>query len=172
MKKYESQNNINNNIFPVIVVSTAYFFLNYNDSKYPQGVNINSSDRVLIIAPHPDDESIACAGIIRYCIENKIPVYVVVVTNGGNGDLGLTRYHESLNATRILGLPSDDITFFEYTQGVDSLFNENWDEPIGINGNHTPNFSYQKIQAPLGFEWVVRNKPICDVLLLFADNFT
>ena len=73
--------------FLLIVVSTAYFFLSYNDSKYPQGININSSDRVLIIAPHPDDESIACAGVIRYCIENKIPVYVVVVTNGGNGDL-------------------------------------------------------------------------------------
>ena len=128
----------------LIVVSGAYFFHTYNDNKYPQGINITSSDRVLIIAPHPDDESIASAGVIRYCIENKIPVYVVVVTNGGNGDLGLTRYHESLNATKILGLPSDDITFFEYTQGVDSLFNENWDKPIGINGNHTPDFAYQK----------------------------
>jgi LmbE family N-acetylglucosaminyl deacetylase len=147
----------------LIVVSSAYIFLTYNDSKYPQGININSSDRVLIIAPHPDDESIACAGVIRYCIENKIPVYVVVVTNGGNGDLGVTRYHESLNATKILGLQSDNITFFEYTQGVDSLFNENWDKPIGINGNHTPNFAYQKnttfkgVSLEKNFESVITN---------------
>ena len=115
-----------------------------NDVKYPQSPNFTSSDRVLVVAPHPDDETIASAGVIRYCIKNNIPVYVVVVTDGGSGNLGVTRYHESLNATKILGLPSNNITFFEYVQGIDSLFNENWDKPILVFGNHTPNFAYQK----------------------------
>lgn len=115
-----------------------------NDVKYPQSPNITSSDRVLVIAPHPDDETIASAGVIRYCLKNNISVYVVVVTDGGSGNLGVIRYHESLNATKILGLPSDNITFFEYVQGVDSLFNENWDKSILVFGNHTPNFAYQK----------------------------
>ncbi len=149
--------------FLLIVGSSAYAYITYNDTKYTQGVNITSSDRVLIVAPHPDDETIACAGVIRYCLENKIPVYVVVVTNGGNGELGVTRYHESLNATKILGLPSDNITFFEYTQGVDSLFNENWNKPIFINGNYTSDFAYEKNAPYIGvsleknFETVITN---------------
>lgn len=96
------------------------------------------------MAPHPDDESIACAGVIRYCVKNNIPVYLVVVTNGGSGNTGMTRYPESLNATKILGLPSNNITFFEYTQGVDLLFNMNWDKPVNVCGNHTTIFAYQK----------------------------
>jgi len=149
--------------FLLIVGSSAYAYITYNDTKYTQRANITSSDRVLIVVPHPDDETIACAGVIRYCLENKIPVYVVVVTNGGNGGLGLTRYHESLNATQILGLPSDNITFFEYTQGVDSLFNENWDKPICINGNYTPDFAYEKntpytgVSLEKNFETVITN---------------
>ncbi len=149
--------------FLLIVGSSVYAYFTYNDTKYNQGVNITSSDRVLIVAPHPDDETIACAGIIRYCIENKIPIYVVVVTNGGNGEFGVTRYHESLNATKILGLPSDNITFFEYTQGVDSLFNENWNKPISINGNYTPDFAYEKntpytgVSLENNFETVINN---------------
>jgi LmbE family N-acetylglucosaminyl deacetylase len=43
-----------------------------------------------------------------------------------------------------LGLPSHNISFFEYTQGVDSLFNTNWDKTLNVYGNHTPSFAYQK----------------------------
>jgi len=126
------------------IVFSAYVYDTNNDIKYSQSPSITSSDRVLIVAPHPDDETIACAGVIRYCIENNIPVYVVVVTNGGSGNMGIMRYHESLNATKILGLPSTDITFFEYTEGVDSLFNTNWNKPLNVYGNQTPNFAYQQ----------------------------
>ncbi len=132
--------------FILLLGFSAYAYNNNSDiAKYPHGPNITSSDRVLIVAPHPDDETIATAGVIRYCIENNIPIYVVVITNGGSGELSITRYHESLNATRILGLPPNNITFFDYTPGVDSLFNENWDKPIDVYGDHTQNaFAYQK----------------------------
>ena len=137
-------------VFLVVSLSLLFFstFTHTNSSsptKYPQGLNITSSDRILIVAPHPDDETIATAGVIRYCVENNIPVYVVVVTDGGSGQLGVTRYHESLNATGILGLSGDNITFFDYTQGLDSLFNENWDRSINNYGNHTRDvFAYQQ----------------------------
>ena len=137
-------------VFLVVSLSLLFFstFTHTNSSsptKYPQGLNITSSDRILIVAPHPDDETIATAGVIRYCVENSIPVYVVVVTDGGSGQLGVTRYHESLNATGILGLSSDNITFFDYTQGLDSLFNENWDRSINNYGNHTQDvFAYHQ----------------------------
>ena len=131
----------------LIFGTSAYAYTSNNDIKYNHGINLTSTDRVLIVAPHPDDETIGGGGVIRYCLEHNIPIYVVVVTNGGSGSLGVTRYHESLNATSKLGLPPSNITFFEYTQGVDSLFNENWDKSIDINGNHTSNFAYQR-KAP------------------------
>lgn len=131
-------------LFIILLGVSVYAYNSNGTPKNPHGPNITSSDRVLIFAPHPDDETIATAGVIRYCLENNIPVYVVVVTDGGSGELGVTRYHESLNATEILGLPNSNITFFEYTQGVDSLFNENWDKPINVYCNHTSNFAYQQ----------------------------
>jgi len=145
----------------------AYAYTSNNDIKYNHGINLTSSDRVLIVAPHPDDETIGGAGVIRYCLEHNIPIYVVVVANGGSGSLGVTRYHESLNATSKLGLPSSNITFFEYTQGVDSLFNENWDKPIDINGGHTSNFAYQRMHHITGFRLnriLKRLSPISNLL--------
>jgi LmbE family N-acetylglucosaminyl deacetylase len=150
-------------VFLLIFGTSVYAYTSNNDIKYTHSINITSTDRVLIVAPHPDDETIGGAGIIRYCLENNIPVYVVVVTNGGSGSLGRTRYNESLKATSILGLPSSNITFFEYTQGVDSLFNENWDRTIDINGNHTSNFAYQNnapyngVSLEQNFEAVITN---------------
>ena len=150
-------------ILLLIFGTSVYAYNSTNDIKYDHGINLTSSDRVLIVAPHPDDETIGGAGVIRYCLENNIPIYVVVVTNGGSGSLGVTRYYESLNATNQLGLPSSNITFFEYTQGVDSLFNENWNKPIDINGNHTSFFAYQRdapyngVSIEQNFETVINN---------------
>ncbi len=135
-------------IFFILIISVGAYAYgdNNNVSKYPQGPNITSSDRVLYIAPHPDDETLGGAGIIRYCVEHNIPIYVVVVTTGGRGNLGIQRYGESLNATKILGLPRKDITFFEYPEAVQSLFTTNWDSdnPVQADGNHTTKpFAYQ-----------------------------
>lgn len=150
-------------VLVLIFGTSAYAYTSNNDIRYDHGIDLTSSDRVLIVAPHPDDETIGSGGVIRYCLEHNIPVYVVVVTNGGSSSLGVRRYHESINATNQLGLPSSDITFFEYTQGVDSLFNENWDKPININGGHTPNFAYQQdapyngVSLEQNFETVITN---------------
>lgn len=37
---------------------------------------------VLVVAPHPDDEALGCAGVIMQAIENKKRVGIVLVTNG------------------------------------------------------------------------------------------
>ena len=147
-----------------LIFGTSVYAYTFNTAiKHDNSINLTSSDRVLIVAPHPDDETIGGGGVIRYCLEHNIPVYVVVVTNGGSGSLGVTRYHESLNATSKLGLPSSNITFFEYTQGVDSLFNENWNKPIDINGGHTSDFAFQKdapyngVSLEQNFETVITN---------------
>lgn len=44
---------------------------------------LNSVTAVVIIAPHPDDESLGTGGLIAECAERGIPVRVIMVTDGG-----------------------------------------------------------------------------------------
>lgn len=46
------------------------------------------AERVLIIAPHPDDEVIGCGGVILNYLEQGSDVTVVIVTNGEFGCFG------------------------------------------------------------------------------------
>ena len=41
--------------------------------------------KVLIMAPHPDDEILGCGGIMAKFQKKEIPVFVVIVTNGHIG---------------------------------------------------------------------------------------
>jgi LmbE family N-acetylglucosaminyl deacetylase len=44
------------------------------------------TDRVLVLAPHCDDEILGCGGIMAKYIASNIPVYVAIITNGNIGD--------------------------------------------------------------------------------------
>ena len=46
------------------------------------------SDRVLVIAPHPDDETLGCGGTIARHVEAGSQVRVLIVTDGGNSRAG------------------------------------------------------------------------------------
>lgn len=133
-------------VFLLIILGLAILLYNSNNiAPLEQGPNITSSDRVLIVAPHPDDETIACGGVIRYCVKNNIPISVVVITNGGRGQLCPIRYHETISATSILGLSKENIIFLDYPQALQYLFHDNWNIPWEEDGNSTKNvYAYQK----------------------------
>lgn len=40
---------------------------------------------VLVIAPHPDDETLGCGGIIAQMLQNDVTVAVLLVTDGNGG---------------------------------------------------------------------------------------
>ncbi len=68
----------------------------------------------LVIAPHPDDETLAAGGLIALLRENGVPVSVVAVTDGENayaGETGLgpVRELEQAGALHRLGVPSERI---------------------------------------------------------------
>lgn len=122
-----------------------------NGSFNHTNINVHSSDRVLVVAPHPDDEAIGAAGVIRYSVEHNIPVKVVVVTDGDIG-LGLAseRHNESVKAMKQLGLNESDIIFLGYPdESLPSLLNKNWDpnnpyNKNGITSNVNYPYSYEK----------------------------
>lgn len=75
------------------------------------------SQRILVVAPHEDDEMLAYAGVMRAAVEAGDEIRTVVVTNGdatGGAAMGQRRIKESFDAQRIIGVPAEDIYFLGY----------------------------------------------------------
>ena len=114
-------------ILPRAVAGTALLLLALSVGLavgVPEAAAANSSP-VLVIAAHPDDETLGAAGVIESAVAAGRPVYVAVVTNGATAGaagtsstgvcgaatgtpsgvalLGLTRERESEAAIAYLG---------------------------------------------------------------------
>jgi LmbE family N-acetylglucosaminyl deacetylase len=62
---------------------------------------ITGGGPVLILAPHPDDESLGCGGLIAACCEAGMPPFVLFLTDGtGSHPRSLSYPPERLRATR------------------------------------------------------------------------
>lgn len=83
--------------------------------------------RVVIIAPHPDDEVIGCGGLIQTLVERGAHPHVIILT-GGEGshrgccditaeDLIAGRHQLTLSATATLGLPASHVHCLQYPDG-------------------------------------------------------
>lgn len=71
-------------------------------------LNLPESPRVLVLAPHPDDEVFGCGGLLALLAADGAEIQVVIVTDGGYGEFGKDkeiRKSESLAAAEILGYP-------------------------------------------------------------------
>lgn len=76
---------------------------------------------LLILAPHPDDESLGCGGLIAAACDAGHPPFVLVATDGAGSHpnsraypparLRATRQREACAAVGILGLPANRIGF-------------------------------------------------------------
>lgn len=75
----------------------------------------------LILAPHPDDESLGCGGLIAACCAASRPPVVAILTDGSLSHPNSRRYpparlatlreQEATEAVGILGLPPDRLIF-------------------------------------------------------------
>lgn len=75
----------------------------------------------LILAPHPDDESLGCGGLIAACCAAARPPLVVILTDGSQSHqqsklysppkLAALREAEATEAVGILGLPAERLMF-------------------------------------------------------------
>lgn len=77
-------------------------------------VGLPATDRILVLAPHPDDETIGCGGTIARLADRGAEVMVVIVTDGqatkgsphAASETARRRRQEAGEACRILGVPS------------------------------------------------------------------
>jgi len=103
-------------------------------------------DRVLFLAPHPDDETIGTGGAIQRAINSGATVQVAWLTNGDNNELafivyekrltfrkgefihmGEVRRKEALAATQVLGLTPQQTVFLGYPDfGTMNIFHNYW----------------------------------------------
>lgn len=103
-------------------------------------------EQVLILAPHPDDEVIACAGVIQQALKAGARVKIIYLTNGDHNELafivyekritirqgefvhmGQVRQKEAVKAMKFLGLSENDLVFLGYPDfGTFAIFSQYW----------------------------------------------
>lgn len=107
-----------------------------------------SAERVLVVAPHEDDEALGTGGYLVQARAAGAEVYVCLLTNGEGEELGAAwtnrtlhltparfmrlgqvRQQETLRALAEVGIDSDQVLFLGYPNlGLDSMLSaEHWD---------------------------------------------
>lgn len=107
---------------------------------------IQKTDRILVLAPHPDDEAIACSGIIQEAVAKGADLKVAYLTNGDHNQvsfivyekritlrrsefihMGEVRRREAIKAMKLLGVEKKDLIFLGYPDfGTFTIFREFW----------------------------------------------
>lgn len=137
---------------------------------------IRREDKILILAPHPDDEALGCAGVIQEALRRKAQVKVMYLTNGDHNQLafivyekrlvfrkgefihmGEIRRKEAVKAMSLLGLKEESLIFLGYPDfGTFAMFTRYWQAKKPFKSlltrlNKVPypdNFSYGKYFVP------------------------
>jgi LmbE family N-acetylglucosaminyl deacetylase len=109
-------------------------------------ISFSPGDRVLVLAPHPDDDILGCAGIIQKALKEKVPVHVTYMTYGDNYEwafwmykkypiltpegmrkMGMLRHGEAIAAQAVLGLSRENLTFLGYPDwGTEQIWMNHW----------------------------------------------
>ncbi|MFA5008785.1 MAG: PIG-L family deacetylase [Candidatus Omnitrophota bacterium] len=130
-----------------ILIFSLFFIICTMPDCFAQ-LNFSAQDRVLILAPHPDDEIIATGGIIQKAVKSNSKIKIVYLTNGeyneisyffykknpaistkGFINIGETRQKEAYNATAYLGIKKEDLVFLGYPDRfTEAILASFWDK--------------------------------------------
>lgn len=125
-------------------------------------------ERILILSPHPDDESLCCGGFIHKALAQGSGAYVVWLTSGDGfewdaalldrtphpsaldlQDLALRRMAEARRAASTLGLDPKHLFFLCYPdRGLLHLFLEHYRTPYTSPYTHLAQVSYPGCLTP------------------------
>jgi len=115
----------------------------------PKAAPFYPGERLMVLAPHPDDESLCCAGLMQQARAAGAEVFVTFMTSGDGFEfsaavdgqqvrpgvqafrtLALRRMNEARAAARALGVPASHLSFLGYPDGgLLRLFLENYAAP-------------------------------------------
>jgi len=130
----------------VVVYVVYHIVYNYPQLHDLDPLVLEGHEKLLVLAPHCDDETLGSAGVILAAQRLGIQVNVVVATNGDGYlfstmeefhlvypttvdfiRMGNVRQQESLNALKVLGVNPEQVIFLSYPdRGTSSLWLENW----------------------------------------------
>ena len=78
--------------------------------------------RVLVLAPHQDDETLGCGGMIRIRRDEGAVVHVAFLTDGMTSGAGEelvgVRRNEAESAMALLGVDGSQVTFLGFPDGA------------------------------------------------------
>ncbi len=118
---------------------------------------------ILIISPHPDDETLGCGGLIATACDLGLRPRVAYLTDGAgshNGSiawpptrLAAQRRREALNALAILGVPAMDTLFLDWPDGQPHAADEAaYDRTLRDLAAWARSFEPNSLWAPLAEE--------------------
>jgi len=107
---------------------------------------LGDEDRILVLAPHPGDETLSAGGLIQEALDLDLPVRVCFFTMGDNHEIaalfthrhpigmpgairamGTLRQNEAIAAATQLGLDKQDLVFLGYPDsGTLDIWNHHW----------------------------------------------
>jgi LmbE family N-acetylglucosaminyl deacetylase len=125
--------------------------------RFPVMPTPKAAQRLLVFAPHCDDEALGASGLMRQASKAGADVQVVIITNGDGFRVGVerdfrelsvgpkdfiryayARQNESRAAMRVLGVPSDHITFLGYPdRGLMPMWTTNWSAQMPFRSYYT-----------------------------------
>ena len=137
-------------------------------SLMPSTHTLSPQDRVLIFAPHPDDEALGCGGLIQHAVAVGAQVRVVFQTDGDNNPWpqryveqrwnidascrqrwGARRRLEALRSVQTLGLPADAAVFLGLPdQGLTRLWQQRDAAALGLHAAELKTFRPTLLVVP------------------------
>ena len=129
-----------------ILTAFACLFLSSPALAQTSPIQFSIRDRVLVIAPHPDDETLGAGGIIQAALEVKAEVKILYLTHGDHNEIasifyqkkplvvksdflksGQIRKTEAIGAMSVLGVGEKNLIFFGYPDfGTLSIWRKHW----------------------------------------------
>lgn len=139
---------------PVFAGMTLFAAFVRADGPAVTDVTLSPSDRILVLAPHPDDEVLGAGGVLARAVGMKLPVKVVFFTYGDGNQwsfllyrrhpvimpgavekMGLVRKDEAVAASSILGVGTQNLVFLGYPDfGTMNIWYSHWNNRPPLRG--------------------------------------
>jgi LmbE family N-acetylglucosaminyl deacetylase len=111
-------------------------------------LTLDPTDRILVLAPHPDDEVLGAGGVIQRAASMGLPLKIIFLTYGDSNEwsfmlyrkrlvivpkavqsMGLVRKDEAIAASHLLGVKEPQMMFLGYPDfGTLAIWQKHWNE--------------------------------------------